>query len=169
MAAGSRKSLNSREFLPMGRARQRLRQRCKPLLYVSWRSGLSMAKQDPNSSTSPSKPREQLAQYTGPAGSRSLAADRVGHQAAIRVPYHAGPPWVARPCLRLSRVRRGRTKDAGAGSEAHGPYARGPLGKTGLHNKALQLSKRGRGIRSSSAFVINVRFAAERQCWADSM
>jgi hypothetical protein len=54
-----------------------------------------MAKQDPNSSTSPSKPREQLAQYTGPAGSRSLAADRVGHQAAIRVPYHAGPPWVA--------------------------------------------------------------------------
>jgi hypothetical protein len=53
-----------------------------------------MAKQDPSSSTSPSKPREQLAQHTGHAGSGSLEADRVGHQAPIWIHITlARPGW----------------------------------------------------------------------------
>jgi hypothetical protein len=44
-------------------------------------------------------------------------------------------------------------------------FLRGPLGKTGLHNKALQLSKRGGGICPRSAIVINVRLAGDRQAF----
>ena len=37
-----------------------------------------------------------------------------------------------------------------------------------MSNKALQLTKRGGGIWPGWSTVINVRFAAERQCWANA-